>query len=395
MAKASERTGPQINICTIGHVDHGKTTLTAALTKVLHEADPDLNGFTSFDALDKAPEERQRGVEISIQHVDYRTESRHYAHSDCPGHLDYISRMVEGVGSMDGAILVVSGTEGPTAQTREHVRLARHSRIPYIVPALTKVDLAEDEENLELIELEVRELLSEYEFDGDNAPVVKVSALKALEGDTEAGETLRHLVAAMDENIPDPERDTTGPLLMPIEEVFPLKSGATARGTIERGVVKVGDAVDIIGVRSEKASTTVTGITSWHNEIDEARAGETVSLLLKGVGAADMDPGQVIVRAGSEVARTGFEASVYILSSDEGGLREPLQNGHGPRFRLRTAEVAGTVTLEEGTEEVRPGDEAEVSVRLADPVVLEEDLRFTVHEEGRVIGEGRITKVDG
>lgn len=325
MAKAKfERTKPHVNIGTIGHIDHGKTTLTAAITKVLHDAYPDLNEASAFDQIDKAPEERQRGITISIAHVEYQTESRHYAHVDCPGHADYIKNMITGAAQMDGAILVVAATDGPMPQTKEHVLLARQVGVPYIVVALNKADMVDDEEIMELVELEVRELLSEYEFPGDDLPVVRVSALKALEGDKEWGQSVLNLMAAVDESIPQPERDVDKPFLMPIEDVFTITGrGTVVTGRIERGVLKVNETVDIVGIKTEKTTTTVTGIEMFRKLLDEGQAGENVGLLLRGIKREDVERGQVIIKPGSVTPHTSFEAQAYILSKDEGGRHTP------------------------------------------------------------------------
>ncbi|MED7949115.1 elongation factor Tu [Streptomyces sp. BE303] len=395
MAKAKfERTKPHVNIGTIGHVDHGKTTLTAAITKVLHDAYPDLNPFTPFDEIDKAPEERQRGITISIAHVEYQTEARHYAHVDCPGHADYIKNMITGAAQMDGAILVVAATDGPMPQTKEHVLLARQSGVPYIVVALNKADMVDDEEILELVELEVRELLSEYEFDGDNTPVVQVSALKALEGDKEWGEKLLGLMKAVDESIPQPTRDIDHPFLMPVEDVFTITGrGTVVTGRIERGVLKVNETVDIIGIKPEKTTTTVTGIEMFRKLLDEGRAGENVGLLLRGIKREDVERGQCIIKPGSVTPHTEFEATAYILSKDEGGRHTPFFNNYRPQFYFRTTDVTGVVTLKEGTELVMPGDNVEITVTLIQPVAMEEGLRFTIREGGRTVGAGQVTRI--
>ncbi|MFE2042546.1 elongation factor Tu [Streptomyces sp. NPDC059477] len=395
MAKAKfERTKPHVNIGTIGHVDHGKTTLTAAITKVLHDAHPELNPFTPFDEIDKAPEERQRGITISIAHVEYQTDARHYAHVDCPGHADYIKNMITGAAQMDGAILVVAATDGPMPQTKEHVLLARQSGVPYIVVALNKADMVDDEEILELVELEVRELLNEYEFNGDDAPVVQVSALKALEGDKEWAEKLLGLMKAVDEHIPQPERDTDKPFLMPIEDVFTITGrGTVVTGRIERGVLKVNETVDIIGIKTEKATTTVTGIEMFRKLLDEGQAGENVGLLLRGIKREDVERGQCIIKPGTVTPHTEFEATAYILSKDEGGRHTPFFNNYRPQFYFRTTDVTGVVTLKEGMEMVMPGDNAEMTVSLIQPVAMEEGLRFTIREGGRTVGAGQVTKV--
>ncbi|MEU1779702.1 MULTISPECIES: elongation factor Tu [Streptomyces] len=395
MAKAKfERTKPHVNIGTIGHVDHGKTTLTAAITKVLHDKFPDLNPYTPFEDIDKAPEERQRGITISIAHVEYQTAARHYAHVDCPGHADYIKNMITGAAQMDGAILVVAATDGPMPQTKEHVLLARQSGVPYIVVALNKADMVDDEEILELVELEVRELLNEYEFPGDDAPVVKLSALKALEGDPTWVKTVEDLMDAVDENIPQPQRDVDKPFLMPIEDVFTITGrGTVVTGRIERGILKVNETVDIIGIHPEKTTTTVTGIEMFRKLLDEGQAGENVGLLLRGIKREDVERGQCIIKPGSVTPHTDFEATAYILSKDEGGRHTPFFNNYRPQFYFRTTDVTGVVTLKEGTEMVMPGDNAEMSVKLIQPIAMEEGLRFTIREGGRTVGAGQVTKI--
>ncbi|MDT0451498.1 elongation factor Tu [Streptomyces hesseae] len=395
MAKAKfERTKPHVNIGTIGHVDHGKTTLTAAITKVLHDKFPDLNPYTPFDEIDKAPEERQRGITISIAHVEYQTAARHYAHVDCPGHADYIKNMITGAAQMDGAILVVAATDGPMPQTKEHVLLARQSGVPYIVVALNKADMVDDEEILELVELEVRELLNEYEFPGDDAPVVKISALKALEGDPTWVKSVEDLMDAVDENIPQPERDVDKPFLMPIEDVFTITGrGTVVTGRIERGILKVNETVDIIGIHPEKTTTTVTGIEMFRKLLDEGQAGENVGLLLRGIKREDVERGQCIIKPGSVTPHTDFEATAYILSKDEGGRHTPFFNNYRPQFYFRTTDVTGVVTLKEGTEMVMPGDNAEMTVQLIQPIAMEEGLRFTIREGGRTVGAGQVTKI--
>jgi elongation factor Tu len=392
VAKAKfERTKPHVNIGTIGHIDHGKTTLTAAITKVLHDKYPDLNEASAFDQIDKAPEERQRGITISIAHVEYQTEARHYAHVDCPGHADYIKNMITGAAQMDGAILVVAATDGPMPQTKEHVLLARQVGVPYIVVALNKADMVDDEEILELVELEVRELLSEYEFPGDDLPVVRVSALKALEGDAEWGEKLMELMTAVDESIPQPEREIDKPFLMPVEDVFTITGrGTVVTGRIERGVVKVNETVDI---RETKQTTTVTGVEMFRKLLDEGRAGENVGLLLRGTKREDVERGMVVIKPGSTTPHTEFEANVYILSKDEGGRHTPFFNNYRPQFYFRTTDVTGVVNLPEGTEMVMPGDNTEMRVELIQPIAMEEGLRFAIREGGRTVGAGRVIKI--
>ena len=395
MAKAKfERTKPHVNIGTIGHIDHGKTTLTAAITKVLHDQYPDLNPYTPFDEIDKAPEERQRGITISIAHVEYQTESRHYAHVDCPGHADYIKNMITGAAQMDGAILVVAATDGPMPQTKEHVLLARQVGVPSIVVALNKADMVEDEELLELVELEVRELLSEYEFPGDDIPVVRVSALKALEGDDEWGQTVLELMNEVDSYIPEPEREVEKPFLMPIEDVFTITGrGTVVTGRIERGVLKVNEEVELVGIRDDSSKTVVTGIEMFRKLLDEGRAGENVGLLLRGTKKEDVERGMVVTKPGSTTPHTEFEAQVYILSKDEGGRHTPFFNNYRPQFYIRTTDVTGVVDLPEGTEMVMPGDNTEMSVTLIQPIALEEGQRFAIREGGRTVGAGRVTKI--
>ncbi|MEV6526480.1 elongation factor Tu [Longispora sp. NPDC051575] len=395
MAKAKfERTKPHVNIGTIGHIDHGKTTLTAAITKVLHDKYPDLNPYTPFDEIDKAPEEKARGITISIAHVEYQTESRHYAHVDCPGHADYIKNMITGAAQMDGAILVVAATDGPMPQTKEHVLLARQVGVPYIVVALNKSDMVEDEELLELVEMEVRELLSTYEFPGDDLPVVQVSALKALEGDPTWSAKLLELMDAVDTAIPQPEREVDKPFLMPVEDVFTITGrGTVATGRIERGIIKVNETVDIIGIKTTKQSTTVTGVEMFRKLLDEGRAGENVGLLLRGVKREDIERGQVIIKPGTTTPHTDFEANVYILSKEEGGRHTPFFNNYRPQFYFRTTDVTGVVTLPEGTEMVMPGDNTEMTVALIQPIAMEDGLRFAIREGSRTVGAGRVTKI--
>ena len=369
MAKAKfERTKPHVNIGTIGHVDHGKTTLTAAITKVLHDKYPDAQRVAfAFDQIDKAPEEQQRGITINISHVEYQTEKRHYAHVDAPGHADYIKNMITGAAQMDGAILVVAATDGPMPQTREHVLLARQVGVPYIVVALNKADMVDDEEILELVELEVRELLSSQEFPGDDAPVVRVSGLKALEGDAKWGEAVLELMDAVDENVPEPVREIDKPFLMPIEDVFTITGrGTVVTGRIERGVVKVNEEVEIVGIREKSTKTTVTGIEMFRKLLDEGRAGDNVGLLLRGIKREDVERGQVVVKPGTTTPHTEFEGRVYILSKDEGGRHTPFFNNYRPQFYFRTTDVTGVVTLPEGTEMVMPGDNTDIE-RVADP----------------------------
>jgi len=394
MAKAKfERTKPHVNIGTIGHVDHGKTTLTAAITKVLHDKYPTLNASYAFDQIDNSPEEKQRGITINISHVEYQTEKRHYAHVDAPGHADYIKNMITGAAQMDGAILVVAATDGPMPQTKEHVLLARQVGVPYIVVALNKSDMVDDAEILELVEVEVRELLSMYEFDGDNAPVVQVSALKALEGDAKWGETVLALMDAVDNNVPEPVRDTDKAFLMPVEDVFTITGrGTVITGKIERGQIKVNEEVEIVGIR-DKQKTTVTGIEMFRKLLDYAEAGENVGLLLRGTKREDVERGQVVVKPGSVTPHTNFDANVYILSKDEGGRHTPFFDNYRPQFYFRTTDVTGVVKLPEGTAMVMPGDNTEMRVTLIQPIAMEEGLRFAIREGGRTVGAGRVVTI--
>jgi elongation factor Tu len=395
VAKAKfERTKPHVNIGTIGHIDHGKTTLTAAITKVLHDKYPDLNPFTPFDMIDKAPEERQRGITISIAHVEYQTEARHYAHVDCPGHADYIKNMITGAAQMDGAILVVAATDGPMPQTKEHVLLARQVGVPSIVVALNKCDMVDDEEILELVDMEVRELLTTYEFPGDDTPIVRVAAFPALNGDEKWGESIIELMDAVDEFIPTPEREIEKPFLMPVEDVFTITGrGTVVTGRIERGIVKVNEEVEMIGIRDTSSKTTVTGIEMFRKLLDEGQAGENVGLLLRGTKREDVERGMVVCKPGSVTPHTEFEAQVYILSKDEGGRHTPFFNNYRPQFYFRTTDVTGVVTLPEGTEMVMPGDNTQMSVQLIQPIAMEDGLRFAIREGGRTVGAGRVTKI--
>ena len=394
MAKAKfERTKPHVNIGTIGHVDHGKTTLTAAISKVLADKYPDLNEKRDFAAIDSAPEERQRGITINISHIEYQTEKRHYAHVDAPGHADYIKNMITGAAQMDGAILVVAATDGPMAQTREHVLLARQVGVPYLLVALNKSDMVEDEELLDLVEMEVRELLSSQEFDGDNAPVVRVSGLKALEGDPKWVASVEELMEAVDNNVPDPVRDKDKPFLMPIEDVFTITGrGTVVTGRAERGTLAINSEVEIVGIRPIQ-KTTVTGIEMFHKQLDEAWAGENCGLLLRGIKREDVERGQVVVKPGSITPHTDFEANVYILSKDEGGRHNPFYSNYRPQFYFRTTDVTGVITLPEGTEMVMPGDNTEMTVELIQPIAMEEGLGFAIREGGRTVGSGRVTKI--
>ena len=394
MAKAKfERTKPHVNVGTIGHVDHGKTTLTAAISKVLADKYPEYNKTFNFDQIDSAPEEKQRGITINISHIEYETEKRHYAHVDAPGHADYIKNMITGAAQMDGAILVVAATDGPMAQTREHVLLARQVGVPYLLVALNKADAVDDEEILELVELEVRELLSSQNFDGDNAPVIRVSALKALEGDPVWTESIVELMNAVDDSIPDPIRDKDKPFLMPIEDVFTITGrGTVVTGRAERGTLAINSEVEIVGIRPTQ-KTTVTGIEMFHKQLDEAWAGENCGLLLRGTKREDVERGQVVVKPGSVTPHTGFEGTAYILSKDEGGRHNPFYTNYRPQFYFRTTDVTGVITLPEGTEMVMPGDTTDISVELIQPIAMEEGLGFAIREGGRTVGAGTVTKV--
>ncbi|KRE64347.1 elongation factor Tu [Arthrobacter sp. Soil736] len=394
MAKAKfERTKPHVNIGTIGHVDHGKTTLTAAISKVLYDKYPTLNEQRDFASIDSAPEERQRGITINISHVEYQTEKRHYAHVDAPGHADYIKNMITGAAQMDGAILVVAATDGPMAQTREHVLLARQVGVPYLLVALNKSDMVDDEELLDLVEMEVRELLSAQGFDGDEAPVIRVSGLKALEGDPVWVKSVEDLMAAVDESVPDPVRDRDKPFLMPIEDVFTITGrGTVVTGRAERGTLAINSEVEIVGIRPVQ-KTTVTGIEMFHKQLDEAWAGENCGLLLRGLKRDDVERGQVVVKPGSITPHTDFEANVYILSKDEGGRHNPFYSNYRPQFYFRTTDVTGVITLPEGTEMVMPGDNTEMTVALIQPIAMEEGLGFAIREGGRTVGSGRVTKI--
>jgi elongation factor Tu len=388
-----QRTKPHVNIGTIGHVDHGKTTLTAAITKVLHDKYPTLNESRAFDQIDNAPEERERGITINISHVEYQTEKRHYAHVDAPGHADYIKNMITGAAQMDGAILVVAATDGPMPQTREHVLLARQVGVPYILVALNKSDAVDDEELLELVELEVRELLAAQEFDED-APVVQVSALKALEGDPKWVKSVEDLMDAVDESIPDPVRETEKPFLMPVEDVFTITGrGTVVTGRVERGIVKVNEEVEIVGIRPTVTKTTVTGVEMFRKLLDEGQAGDNVGLLIRGVKREDVERGQVVVKPGTTTPHTDFEGSVYILSKEEGGRHKPFFTNYRPQFYFRTTDVTGVVTLPDGTDMVMPGDNVDISVKLIQSVAMDEGLRFAIREGGKTVGAGRVTKI--
>ena len=396
MAKAKfERTKPHVNIGTIGHIDHGKTTLTAAITKVLHDKYPDVNPFTPFDMIDKAPEERQRGITISIAHVEYQTEARHYAHVDCPGHADYIKNMITGAAQMDGAILVVAATDGPMPQTKEHVLLARQVGVPAIVVALNKCDMVDDEDLLELVEMEVRELLSTYEFPGDDIPVVRVAAFPALQGDEKWANSILDLMNAVDEYIVTPERDVDKPFLMPVEDVFTITGrGTVVTGRIERGMIKVNEEIEIVGIHTgPPTKTTVTGVEMFRKLLDEGQAGENVGLLLRGTKREDVERGQVCCKPGSITPHTEFEAQSYILSKDEGGRHTPFFNNYRPQFYFRTTDVTGVVYLPEGKDMVMPGDNTDMRVELIQPIAMEDGLKFAIREGGRTVGAGRVTKI--
>ncbi|WP_108665830.1 elongation factor Tu [Euzebya rosea] len=393
MAKATfERTKPHMNIGTIGHVDHGKTTLTAAITTVLAKNNPNVTA-SAFDMIDKAPEERERGITINVSHVEYETEKRHYAHVDAPGHADYVKNMITGAAQMDGAILVVSAADGPMPQTREHVLLARQVGVPNLVVALNKVDMVDDEELLELVELEVRELLSSYEFDGDECPVIPVSALKALEGDEAWEQNILDLMQAVDDFFPDPERDLDKPFLMPIEDVFSITGrGTVVTGRIEGGVVTVGDTIEIVGLK-DTTSTTVTGVEMFRKLLNRGEAGDNVGVLLRGTKKDEVERGQVLAAPKSITPHTKFEAQVYILSKDEGGRHTPFFNNYRPQFYFRTTDVTGAVELPGGTEMVMPGDNTEMTVELIQPIAMDEGLRFAIREGGRTVGAGRVVKI--
>jgi elongation factor Tu len=391
--KKFERNKPHLNIGTMGHVDHGKTTLTAAITKVLAERDPSGTSFVAFDQIDKAPEERQRGITINIAHVEYQTDKRHYAHVDMPGHADYIKNMITGAAQVDGAILVVSAADGPMPQTREHVLLARQVGVPSIVVALNKADAVDDEELLDLVELEVRELLNAYEFPGDDTPVIRVSALKALEGDKEWEEKIVELMNAVDEFVPEPVRDLDKPFLMPIEDVFTISGrGTVVTGKVEQGRVKVGDEVEIVGLRTT-AKTVCTGVEMFRKLLDEGEAGDNIGALLRGTKKEEVERGQVLCKPGSITPHTEFEGAVYVLSKDEGGRHKPFFNNYRPQFYFRTTDVTGSISLPEGTEMVMPGDNTNIKVELQKPIAMDEGLRFAIREGGRTVASGRVTKI--
>jgi elongation factor Tu len=393
MAKEKfDRNKPHLNVGTMGHIDHGKTTLTAAITKTLAEANPNVQ-VMAFEEIDKAPEEKQRGITINISHVEYETDNRHYAHVDMPGHADYIKNMITGAAQVDGAILVVAATDGPMPQTREHVLLARQVGVPSIVVALNKVDQVDDEELLELVELEVRELLSEYEFPGDDTPVVRVSALKALEGDEEAKAGVKALMDAVDEFVPEPTRDLDKPFLMPIEDVFSITGrGTVVTGKVEQGVIHTGDEIEIVGIRPTQ-KTTCTGVEMFRKLLDEGQAGDNIGALLRGTKKEEVERGQVLCKPGSITPHSEFEAQVYVLTQSEGGRHKPFFSNYRPQFFFRTTDITGTVKLPEGTEMCMPGDNTEMHVELIHPIAMEEGLRFAIREGGRTVGSGRVTKI--
>src|SRR5579884_2586833 len=390
--KKFERSKPHLNVGTMGHIDHGKTTLTAAITKVLHERNPDV-AFTPFDQIDKAPEEKARGITISIAHVEYETDNRHYAHVDMPGHADYIKNMITGAAQVDGAILVVSAADGPMPQTREHVLLARQVGVPYIVVALNKADAVDDPELLDLVELEVRELLNEYEFPGDDTPVVRVSALKALEGDAEWTPRIIELMDAVDAYVPEPTRDVDKPFQMPIEDVFSITGrGTVVTGKIEQGVLKVGDTVEIVGLRPTQ-STVCTGVEMFRKLLDEGQAGDNVGALLRGTKKEEVERGQVLCKPGSITPHTNFEGQILVLTKEEGGRHKPFFNNYRPQFYFRTTDVTGSINLPEGTEMVMPGDNTTITVELQKPIAMDEGLRFAIREGGRTVASGVVTKI--
>lgn len=393
MAKQKfDRTKPHLNVGTMGHIDHGKTTLTAAITKVLHDQNPNVS-FTAFDQIDKAPEEKARGITISIAHVEYETSKRHYAHVDMPGHADYIKNMITGAAQIDGAILVVSAADGPMPQTREHVLLARQVGVPYIVVALNKADAVDDEELLDLVDLEVRELLNEYEFPGDDTPIIRVSALKALEGDEAWTPAILELMDAVDSYIPEPQRDVDKPFLMPIEDVFTITGrGTVVTGKVEQGVVKVGDQVEIVGIRDTQ-TTVCTGVEMFKKLLDQGQAGDNIGALLRGTKKEEVERGQVLCKPKSITPHTTFEANVYVLKKEEGGRHSPFFQNYRPQFYFRTTDVTGQITLPEGTEMVMPGDNITLQVELINPIAMDEGLRFAIREGGRTVGAGRVTKI--
>jgi len=389
-----ERTKPHLNVGTIGHIDHGKTTLTAAITKVLAEKVGGTTAVRSFESIDNAPEEKQRGITINTSHVEYETENRHYAHVDCPGHADYIKNMITGAAQMDGAILVVSAADGPMPQTREHILLARQVEVPYIVVFLNKADMVDDPELLELVEMEVRELLSNYEFPGDDIPIVTGSALKALEGDEEQAGKILELMQAVDSYIPEPTRDTEKPFLMPIEDVFTITGrGTVVTGRIEQGQIKSGDEVEIVGIHPETEKTVVTGLEMFNKTLDFAQAGDNAGALLRGTKREEVERGQVLAKPGSITPHTQFKAEVYVLSKDEGGRHTPFFNGYRPQFYFRTTDVTGSIKLPEGQEMVVPGDNTNMDIDLGQPIAMDQGLRFAIREGGRTVGAGVVTEI--
>jgi elongation factor Tu len=391
--KKFERTKPHVNIGTIGHIDHGKTTLTAAITKVLSEKVGGINNYIPFEQIDKAPEERERGITIQIFHAEYETAKRHYAHVDCPGHADYIKNMITGAAQMDGAILVVSAADGPMPQTREHVLLARQVNVPYIVVALNKVDMVDDPELLDLVELEVRELLSSYEFPGEEVPVIRLSALKALEGDDAAKAQVMELMDAVDTSIPEPVRDVDKPFLMPIEDVFSITGrGTVVTGRVERGQLKKMEEIEIVGIKPTK-KTVATDLEMFRKLLDEVQAGDNVGVLLRGIDKDEVERGQVLAKPGTITPHTEFETQVYVLSKEEGGRHTPFFPGYRPQFYFRTTDVTGAITLPEGTEMIMPGDNTTMKVELIAPIAMEEGLRFAIREGGRTVGAGRVIKI--
>jgi elongation factor Tu len=394
MAKQKfERTKPHVNVGTIGHIDHGKTTLTAAITKVLAEKNANTQ-FRTFESIDNAPEERTRGITINTQHVEYETDNRHYAHVDCPGHADYIKNMITGAAQMDGAILVVSAADGPMPQTREHILLARQVQVPALVVALNKADMVDDPELLELVEMEVRELLSRYEFPGDEIPIVHVSALKALEGDAEWEGKILELMDAVDSYIPEPQRDVDKPFLMPIEDVFTITGrGTVVTGRVEQGQIKVGEEVEIVGIHPETAKTVVTGVEMFNKTLDNAQAGDNAGALLRGTKREEVERGQVLAKPGSITPHTHFKAEVYVLSKDEGGRHTPFFNGYRPQFYFRTTDVTGSIKLPEGQEMVMPGDNTNMEIEMIQPIAMDQGLRFAIREGGRTVGAGAVTEI--
>ena len=395
MAKAKfDRSKPHVNIGTIGHVDHGKTTLTAAITKRQHDKNPAWAEFTDYANIDKAPEEREGGITINTAHVEYQTEKRHYAHVDCPGHADYVKNMITGAAQMDGAILVIAATDGPMAQTREHILLARQVGVPRMVVFMNKCDMVDDEELLELVEMEIRDLLNEYGFDGDNTPIIRGSALKALEGDAKYEEAIDKLMDAVDEWIPTPERDTNKPFLMSIEDVFTITGrGTVVTGRVERGQLKLNDEVEIVGIKPTK-KTVVTGIEMFRKQLDYAEAGDNAGVLLRGIAREEVERGQVLAKPGSVTPHTKFEAAVYVLTKEEGGRHTPFFTNYRPQFYFRTTDVTGVVELPAGTEMVMPGDNVNMTVELIHPIAIEQGTKFSIREGGRTVGAGTVSKID-